>query len=355
MPVSFFVVKIGIMKTVLIKDKEQWEKFLSQCWEKTFLHSWNWGEFQQKLGSKIWRIGLYSEEGPTGAALIVKVEARRGSFLFCPHGPVIREDMQGKKAEALKTLTNYLKTLAKKEKVSFIRISPIWQRNAENRQVFKQTGYRNAPIHIHPENSWVLGLNKTEEDLLAEMRKSTRYLIKKGLKNPDLKVVKSQDIQDMEIFNEIYLATAQKHNFTPFSFDYLKKEFQVFSPDNQVLIFLAYYKQEPIASAVIIFWQNMAYYHQGASLDKYSKLPVSHLLQWEAIREAKKRGCLFYSFWGIAPGEKPNHPWKGITLFKQGFSGKKLEYVKTKDYALSLNYLKNYFVEIVRAKKRGFK
>ena len=45
-----------------IKDKKIWEDFLSRCEEKTFLQSWNWGEFQKMTGDKIWRLGVYQEK-----------------------------------------------------------------------------------------------------------------------------------------------------------------------------------------------------------------------------------------------------------------------------------------------------
>jgi len=42
-----------------INNKEIWENFLSAIKKKTFLNSWNWGEFQKKEGNKIWRLGIY--------------------------------------------------------------------------------------------------------------------------------------------------------------------------------------------------------------------------------------------------------------------------------------------------------
>jgi peptidoglycan pentaglycine glycine transferase (the first glycine) len=338
-----------------INNKNQWEDFLRMIEEKTFLHSWNWGELQEALGEKIWRLGVFSENGLSAAALVIKIEARRGTFLFCPHGPVTNLCGRQKRHKILKALMDYLQKLSKEEKVSFIRISPIWKRNKENEQVFQGLGFRQAPIHVHPENNWVLDLNKPEEELLREMRKSTRYLIKKGLKNPELRIIKSQNIRDIEAFNRIYQATAERQKFVPFSLEYLKKEFFSFSRDNEALIFLAENQEEIIGSAIIIFWQNMAFYHQGASLQKYPDIPANHLLQWEAIKEAQKRGCKIYSFWGIAPEDKPEHPWKGITIFKKGFGGRKIKYIKTQDYPLSLGYWKNYLIERQRAKKRGFK
>jgi lipid II:glycine glycyltransferase (peptidoglycan interpeptide bridge formation enzyme) len=76
-------------------------------------------------------------------------------------------------------------------------------------------------------------------------------------------------------------------------------------------------------------------------------------LQWEAIKEAKKRGCVLYDFWGyVDPKKEPNHPWAGPTLFKMGFGGNAHEYVKTQDLPLSWKYLPTAFFEKVRKIRR---
>jgi len=355
-----------------ITNKEIWENFLAECEEKTFLSSWNWGEFQKIMGNKIWRLGVYDNEQLISMALVIKVKARRGTFLFVPHGPNIKSKIKNQKSKILEILLEKLKEITKEEKVSFIRIAPILEKNEENIKIFKKLSFRNAPIHMHPELTWELNINKSEEELLREMRKTTRYLIKQGLKNPELKIEKSEDLKDVEIFNDLYQKTVNRHHFVPFSLNYLKNEFSAFSSEfrakrgikvptsearsgsyNQILIFLARYKGEYLASAMIIFWQNIAFYHQGASLS--SKIPASYLLQWETIKEAKRRGCHTYNFWGIAPiiENLKTHPWAGLTLFKMGFGGYKKEYVKTQDLPLSFKYWFNYLVEKFRKTKRG--
>jgi hypothetical protein len=77
-------------------NKDEWEGFLLSCAEKTFLQSWNWGDFNIKNGGKIWRLGIYNEGKLISVALIIKVLAKRGTFLFIPHGPVISESISGK-------------------------------------------------------------------------------------------------------------------------------------------------------------------------------------------------------------------------------------------------------------------
>lgn len=345
-----------------IQNKKIWENILKECDEKTFLQSWNWGEFQKMMGNKIWRLGVFENGEPFSAALVIKIQAERGIFLFVPHGPSFAKVTEGGlavKYEIFKTLLNELKKIAKEEKVSFIRIAPILVKNEENIKIFRDLGFKKAPIHIHPELTWELDITPSEEELLMKMRKTTRYLIKQAQKNKEIEIVQSNKLEGVESFNKLYQETVDRHHFVPFPLDYLKNEFLAFSPDNQISIFLGKYKNEIVSSGIFIFWQGIGFYHHGASSLKYPKIPVSYLLQWDAIKEAKKRGCKIYNFWGIAPItsdfrlQTSNHPWAGLTLFKIGFGGHKKEYVKTQDFPISKKYWLTYFIEKLRKTKRG--
>jgi peptidoglycan pentaglycine glycine transferase (the first glycine) len=336
-------------------DRRIWDSFLSECGrEKTFCQSWNWGEFNRKMGDKVWRFGIFDGEELIAVAQTLRIRARRGSFLLVPHGPVFNGDAN---EEAMKTFLDHLKVLGKKEKVVFIRFSPILERNEKNINLFEHLGCRTAPIHMHPELTWELDLTPSEDDLLRGMRKTTRYLVRQAEKDPDVSIVKSQSREDREVFKDLYRATADRHSFVPFSMKYLRSELEAFKDNNEILILSGKYKGEIVSSAMIIFTGNRGFYHQGASSLKYPKIPVSYLLQWEAIKEAKRRGCEVYNFWGIAPEDElektKNHPWAGLSLFKKGFGGYKMEYVKTQDYPLSMMYWLTYIFEELRKKKRN--
>jgi lipid II:glycine glycyltransferase (peptidoglycan interpeptide bridge formation enzyme) len=337
-----------------IDDKEIWENFLLECKEKTFLDSWNWGEFQKSLGNKIWRIGIFENENLLGLALVVKIEAKRGKFLFIPHGPNLKIEDKEKKLKLLRALRDELERIAKSEGCDFIRISPILKKTKENEEIFSILGFKNAPIFIHPEITWELNIEKSEEDILAGMRKTTRYLIKKAQKEKLLTIREENSLEGVSLFNKIYLETKERQHFVPFSLEYLQKEFLAFKDEGQISILLGDYKGEIIAGGIFIFWQNLAFYHHGASSRKYSKIPTSYLLLWEAIKKAKQKGCKVFNFWGIAPTDSPKHPWAGLTLFKIGFGGEKKEYVKTKDLPLKKKYWINYIVETLRKWKRRY-
>jgi lipid II:glycine glycyltransferase (peptidoglycan interpeptide bridge formation enzyme) len=333
-----------------ITQKQVWEDFMLEQKDKTFLNSWNWGEFQKKMREKIWRFGVYADEQLVGVALVIKVSARRGSFLLIPHGPALLHSAGNSKTEILEILIKKLKEAAEQEKCSFIRISPIWLRNKENAEIFKNLGFRRAPIQTHPEASWKLDITPKEDELLKSMRKTTRYLIKQAQKNKDIEIFQTREIQDLEIFNELHKQVSKTQNFVPFSIKYMKNEFSSFENDNAVSLFFGRYKGEIAAASFVVFWSNVGFYHHAALLPKYRKIPISYLLQWEAIKEAKKRGCVLYDFWGYV--DNPKHPWYGPTLFKMGFGGYAIKYVETQDLVLSQRYWLNYIIETARRIKR---
>lgn len=343
------------MKIQEITDKKQWEDFADHCPEKTFCQSWNWGVFNKTMGDSYWRFGIFNEDSLIAIAQVIKISAKRGTFIFVPHGPIFKK--KGQEKEVISILLDYLKQLGKKNKADFIRFSPLLERTNEYINIYKDLGFNTAPIHMHPELTWELGLERNEGELLADMRKTTRYLIRQGEKNEDVVIEKSQSYEDLEAFEEVYKITADRHSFVPFSMKYLKNELEAFKNDDQIVIFSGKYKGEIVASAMVIYWKGGAFYHQGASSLKYPKIPVSYLVQWEAIKEAKKRNCKVYNFWGIAPESeleaKENHPWKGLSLFKKGFGGYKKEYVKTQDYPLSIKYWLIYIFEEIRKRQRN--
>ena len=345
-----------------IRDRSVWERFLLTCQEKTFLQSWNWGDFQENLGFKTWRLGIYQKgSGIAGLSLVVKIVAKRGSFLFVPHGPNIKPEIKNQRLEILGVLLEKLRKIAEEEKIDFIRIAPIWERDQKSKEIFKKLGFREAPVHIHPEVTWLLDISLPEEEILRRMRKNTRNLIRRA-KREGVEVFQENSQEGVEKFNEIYSVTVRRHHFAPFSLEYLKGEFSAFSKKDQIAVFFAKHQGRLLASAMVIYWQKIGFYHQGASIA--SRVPAPYLLQWEAIKEAKRRGCQLYNFWGIVPEVKTTedlknpkirrHPWWGLSLFKMGFGGYRKEYLRTQDLPLSFRYWLNYLVERARKFRRGY-
>src|SRR3989344_4882572 len=185
-----------------ITNKQEWEDFLLKCEGKT-----------------IWRLGIFDNEELISVALVIKHTAKRGSFLLVPHGPVIiRENLY----EVLSVLKDKLKEIAKSQKIDFIRINPVCKRSLENEKIFKDLGFRLRALHTHPESSWKLNIEPTQEEILSGMRKTTRYLVKQAEKNK-VEIIQTFNIEDIEIFNKMHLEVVKRQKFIPFSLEYFKK------------------------------------------------------------------------------------------------------------------------------------
>lgn len=329
-----------------IDSKKTWEDFLLTHCPQALFQSWLWGEVQKKVGQKIYRLGIFEHNNLLGIAQLFVIRARRGTFLHIRHGPVWQKQEKEYWVEFLRLIT----PIAKREGAWFIRINPLIETSSVVDAFFRDLGFHNAPIHaMDAEYCWVLGLDKSEEELLLNMRKTTRYEIRRAQK-VGVSVISTNNLKDLSNFNKLYEETSKRHGFV--KHQGVEEEFEVFGKEDSLTLYLAQFERKIVAGAVILFYGNQAIYHHGASIT--SKIPGSYLIQWEAIKEAKKRGLKLYNFWGIAPEDKLNHPWRGITLFKKGFGGSEINYVHAKDYAISPLYFIPKSIETVRRKLRGY-
>lgn len=343
MPSEYEVENIG--------DREEWEHFLREQKPHSFLQSWQWGETNAQTGSKVFRVGIRRNDALIALALLIKIPAKRGSFILLPHGPVIAPSEN--QNDVTRAILARAAALAFVEGCTFLRVCPLARDTVGNRGIYKGMGFRGAPIHMHPELAWMLDITKPEEQLLKEMRKTTRYLIKKTEKD-GVEIVQSANPEDIELFWPVYSATAERQSFTPFSKKDLRKEFELFNAGDGALFFFGKQNGKIVAVAIIIFYNGQAFYHHSGSLSSGEGSNVSYLLQWRVIQEAKRRGCTLYNFWGISPENKPKHPWAGLSLFKKGFGGFAEEYLHAQDRPLTWKYVNNYIVETTRRIKRGF-
>lgn len=336
-----------------IADQQTWTEFFNQNNSSSFLQSWEWGEVQKTIGYPVLRLAISRKNHLIAIAQVIKIRAKRGNFLFIPHGPIVKASQnKNLSLRVLKLLLNRLIDLAKEQGFSFIRIAPIIEEREEEGKFFHHLGFRTAPIYLHGERIWRLSLNQTEDFLLKKMRKTTRYLIRKGEKQGII-VEKRTDDKAVDDFWKIYQLTAKREKFNPFSKNFIRAEFEEFRKTNNSLFLFSRPPQSStyLSAALIIFTQSSAFYHQGASI--HSKIPTSYLLQWQAIKEAKKRGCRYYNFWGIYKKNRTPKSWKGLTLFKKGFGGEQIDYLPTQDYVISPRYYLTKFYEKYLRWRRG--
>ncbi len=327
---------------------EEYQTFVDNASRQTtFLQSQSYGELRASQGETIHYLGLFDGDNCIATALVQEIKTKLKTFCHIPHGPVWNNLPTD---DLLKSFLEAYKDFGKSLKVDFVRISPFC--DLEEKHNFKAAGFRDAAIHmVNPEKTWTLDITKNEESLLADMKKSTRYEVRKGLKpEVNFEVKKGNTKEDLDIFWELHLETVARQGFVPFSRKSTEKELEAFGANCQIISIL--HEKKPLASGVFLFNKNQGYYHQGASIS--SKLPAAHAYIWQAILEAKSRDCKHFNFWGVCDENNSKHPWFGLSKFKRGFGGSETDYLHVQDAPLSTKYWLTFGIEKYRRWKRGY-
>lgn len=320
-----------------------WENTIKQHPEANFLQSPGYKKMNEELGFKV----IIEDFGTSGRALMIVRDAKRGRYLEIPCGPLI--DWQDKKA--VREVISRIQKIAEQENCVFVRMRPQLIANADNLRLLETLGLKKSPMHLAAEHTVMIDLNKSEEELLADMRRQTRYEVRKADKL-EIKVKKGNDEAIFKEFQKVQAKTAKRQNFIPPDLKTLMAEREAFGKN--IEIYTAETKEgEKIAYGLIIKDGLEGDYYEAASTDLNRKMPGAYALLWQAMRDLKKAGYQRFNLWGIAPAGQPNHRYAGVTTFKTGFGGEIVEYVPAHDLIISkIKYLKNWAVETARKKKR---
>jgi len=341
------------MNIQTINNQEIWQTFVENLNLNTFLHSNQWAQFNQDQNT-IWQYGLYDEHQELiSVALVIKIEAKRGTFLLIPHGPQYDADKVNE-IEVMNSWTKHFKELCKTENCSFFRVQPILIKAENSEKLFANLGYKPAPIHVHTELSSVLDITGDEHEILLNMRKTTRQMIKKGLKMvEDKELILGFPTEINAEMHQVYKDTYTRGGAVAYSEKYINKEWQVFGKNGKATLISITYQNKIISWGLMILHGKRAFYHQGGNI-LHKNIPNSYLLQWQGILFAKEKQAITYDFWGVSPLDKPNHPWANISMFKRGFGGQDVELLHAQDNIISPKYWINWIIEKLRAYKRGF-
>ncbi|MDD3120548.1 MAG: peptidoglycan bridge formation glycyltransferase FemA/FemB family protein [Candidatus Gracilibacteria bacterium] len=336
-----------------IKNKNYWNDFVVNNFEfYSFLDSWEWGEMNELEDNKIFRFGIFENEKQVGIIMLIKVIAKRGTYFLSPHSPLIK----GNYFEIFSQILPEIKKIADRENISFLRVNGVTENTIENLENYKKIGFIFAPMHAHAEETHLLDLTKTEEELLKNMRSTTRYIINRA-KKEGVQIIQSNDEESINKFIELHLLhagrTNGKHKYHAFTPEYVRNLFKVFNP-NDITCMKAIYNNFVEASLVTVKFGKNCVYYLGASDIKNPKFSPAYLVQWEAIKKAKNDGCTLYNFWGVAPEGSKGHPLDGVSLFKRGFGGYDYYLTHAHDYPFNKKYWITYIIETIRRIKRGY-
>lgn len=302
------------MLIAVAQDKNKWDEFIGKQPFSSFTQSWEWGELQESLERKIWRLELRENNEMIGVAQIIKYPLPFGKkFLYIPRGPVINKIYQQNAGEEF---IKYLKNLAREEKSIFVRMDFDL---GEKLKAAPKEAYRSAITQ--PKSEWMIDLSLAESDLLSQMHEKTRYNIRLAQKRGvAAKVYFGNGLENQlgKFFN-LLRETAQRDRFYLHPLAHYQKIIDIF--DDKIELAAAEYEGKILAAGLVLFFGNTATYLYGGSSSENRNLMAPYAMHWQAIRRAKERGCRWYSFGAVNDTDLAS-----ITRFKQGFGGELIDF-----------------------------
>lgn len=317
-------------------NAQTWEQFLAEHPEAHILQTAAWGALKAEYGWK----PHYIRCGQVGAMVLFRRLPLGLTIGYIPRGPVGMGDWA--------KLWLEVDELCRQEHAIFLRVEPeLWTPYAERELSHLLPGFVRSKQTIQPPRTILIDLQPSEEEILMSMKSKTRYNIRLAEKRG---VVVKPSL-DVGSFHKMMMTTGERDAFGIHSLAYYQRAYDLFSPQGACVLLTASYEQQVLAGLMAFAHGDTAWYFYGASTDEERNRMPTYLLQWEAIRWAKNRGCKVYDLWGI-----PDHPeseleehfmerseglW-GVYRFKRGFGGEVRRTIGTWDRVYSPRLYKLY-------------
>jgi peptidoglycan pentaglycine glycine transferase (the first glycine) len=293
----------------------EWNQFIEKHPNAHLLQMGEWGELKKDFGWKPVRI----ISGDIGAQILFRKLPLGFTIGYMP-----KPMDNGQWTIDSKNFWDEIDLVCKKNNAVFLKVEPdSW---IETFQLSNLPTFKLSKHNIQPPNTIIISIKEDEETILARMKPKCRYNIrlaeKKGI------TVRTWD--DIEAFHQMMLITGGRDKFGVHSKEYYQRAYDLFHSKGICELLVAEYEGKPLASLMVFANGKRAWYVYGASNNEERNRMPTYLLQWEAIRWARARGCEEYDLWGVpdeneetleSQFESRNDGLWGVYRFKRGFGG----------------------------------
>lgn len=323
-----------------IKTAEQWHNILQDFPQAHPLQSWVWGAFKSRWGWAMEPL-LFEQDGTAVAAAMVlkrSIPYTPFSIWYAPKGPVLNYEDTAVRQAVLTALTERAKAagaialkidpdVAHSYGSDDIVPEPVGQ---AFQQELEDGGWLFSNEQIQFRNTVLLDLEEGEEALLAKFKQKTRYNIR--LAGRKEVVVREGTPADFGLIYQLYAETAERDHFLIRPEPYYRDIWQAFYDSGMCVPHIAEYDGEPLAAVITVAFGEISLYMYGASNGKERNRMPTYLLQWEAMKWAREKGCTVYDMWGAPDVFDDSDRMWGVWRFKKGFNGRVAHHIGAWDY-----------------------
>jgi len=291
------------------------------------LQSWEWGEFREKTGVGVIRLGWYRDDNleETAQVTLHPIPRLPWKVGYWPKGGIPSEEMVSAVEKEVRKKGGILVTMEPN-----VLKGQGMPRIEELRE--KYVVYGGRPLFTRW--SFWLDLTKTEEELMAGMKSKTRYNVRYAERR-GVKVVEDNSKESFEQYWKLTEETTNRQKFYAHNREYHRLMFETLSKSGMARLFRAEYKGKTLVAWVVFILNGVIYYPYGASTREFREVYPSDAMMWEVIKWGKSQGAKIFDMWGSpGPNPKPSDSWYGFHRFKLGFGAELVEFVGTYDLVI---------------------
>lgn len=296
------------------------------------LQSWEWGEFREKTGVKVVRLGAFEGNKLTAGYQVTIHELPRVGVIvgYFPKGTMPDE----RQLKALEKIGRENSSLV-------VKLEPNVGANQDVGQFLLDRGCKQGRP-LFTQYTFEVDLTKSEEELKAAMKPKTRYNIGVAQKH-GVRVAEDNSKEAFDEYWRLVQETTKRQGFYSHDEKYHRSMWETLRPSGMARMLVARYQEKVLAAWVVFVFGGVIYYPYGASSSEHREVMASNLMMWEVMRLGKRLGCKSLDMWGSL-GPKPNKrdPWYGFHRFKEGYGGQLVEFLGSFDLVLKPGMYKLY-------------
>lgn len=325
------IIIIMLIREIFPEEKERFNKVTAHP-----LQSYEWGQFRQKTGLKVVRLGIFDDE-----KLVSTVQ-------FTVHGfpiPGVSVGYMPKGPYPTKDILEALMKFGAENSCCFIQLEPNQEKSGADENVVKKfPNLVKSKRPLFTKYTFYIDLTKTEDELMSIMKEKTRYNVRLALKKGV--VVKEENNEEaFDIYLKLLSQTTKRDKFFSHNNKYHRLMWETLYPNNIAHLLVARYNNKPLAAWVLFVWHDFLYYAYGASSSEYREVMASNLMYFEAMKFGKKLGLSTFDLWGaLGPNPDPKDPFYGFHRFKEGYGGRLVEFTGSYDLVLNKTFYSLYHV-----------
>lgn len=305
------------LREITEKQKDSYDKIVTHV-----IQSYEWGEFRERIGTKVLRYGIF-EKGKLIVAFQITLHPIPFTNYFVgylPKGPY-----------PSKKLYEALQIIGKQYNCAFIKIEPnVTTTQAKGLKI--DTHFKQSSKSLFTKFNFVIDLTKSEDQLMQHMHSKTRYNVRVAEKH-GVTVEERTDDQALEIYSQLYFETTQRQKYHGHTPAYHKAVWETLKDKEMARFLISSFEEKPLTAWMLLNFKDTLYYPYGGSSKDHPEVMSNNLVAWEAIKLGKKLKLKSFDMWGAAnnPNPEPSDPFYGFHRFKQGYGGELVEYIGTFD------------------------